>query len=162
MIIIERGNPLAPDASALLDASQALMRALFNPEDNHFLSHDALALPDVRFFIARERDQAIGCGAMKIFEGYGEIKSFFVTDAARGKGVGAALLRQIEDQARDEGLSLLRLETAEDLSAACRLYEREGFTRCGPFGDYAATDVSVFMEKSLAPAEMAEAAPKQT
>ena len=39
MIIVEPGNPLAPDASALLDACQALMRALFNPEDNHFLSH---------------------------------------------------------------------------------------------------------------------------
>ena len=54
MIIVEPGNPLEPPASDLLDASQALMRRLFNPEENHFLSHDALAQPDVRFFIARD------------------------------------------------------------------------------------------------------------
>ena len=149
MIIVEPGNPLAPAASALLDASQGLMRRLFNPEDNHFLSHEALAQPDVRFFVARDGDEIMGCAALKLCDGYGEVKSFFVTDAARGRGIGAALVRQIEDTARTEGLDLLRLETADKLDAACRLYERHGFARRGPFGDYQASDTSVFMEKPL-------------
>ncbi|WP_136636509.1 GNAT family N-acetyltransferase [Pseudooceanicola onchidii] len=152
MIIVEPGNPLAPEASALLDASQALMRRLFNPEENHFLSHAALAQPEVRFFTARDGAETLGTAALKLCDGYGEVKSFFVTDAARGRGVGAALLRQIEDTARAEGLTLLRLETAELLDAACRLYERNGFARRGPFGAYQANGTSVFMEKSL-PAE---------
>jgi putative acetyltransferase len=157
MIIVEPGNPLSPDASALLDASQAMMRALFNPEDNHFLSHDALAQPDVRFFIARDGAETLGCAALKLYDGYGEVKSFFVTDAARGRGIGAALMRQIEDQARAEGLSCLRLETAEKLDAAIRLYDRTGFARRGPFGAYEKTGTSVFMEKILPdPAEAAE------
>lgn len=151
MIIVEPGNPLDPVPSSLLDASQSLMRRLFNPEDNHFLSHEALAKPDVRFFTARDGSETLGCAALKLCDGYGEVKSFFVTDAARGRGIGAALMRQIEDTARDEGLTILRLETAELLDAAIRLYDRNGFTRCGPFGAYQATDTSVFMEKTLDP-----------
>ncbi|MGI3169312.1 GNAT family N-acetyltransferase [Pseudooceanicola sp. C21-150M6] len=149
MITVEPGNPLIPPASDLLDASQALMRRLFNPEENHFLSHAALAKPDVRFFTARDGTETLGTAALKLCDGYGEVKSFFVTEAARGRGVGAALLRQIEDTARAEGLTLLRLETADKLDAACRLYERHGFTRRGPFGDYEDNNTSVFMEKSL-------------
>ncbi len=149
MIIVQQANPLDPPGTALLDASQALMRKLFNPEDNHFLSHDALAQPDVRFYVARRGDDHIGCGALKICDGYGEIKSFFVTEQARGHGVGAAILRQIEDQARTESLPALKLETGDTLTAAQRLYTRHGFTICGPFGDYDDFPRSVFMEKPL-------------
>lgn len=152
MIIVEPGNPMEPPASDLLDASQALMRRLFNPEENHFLSHAALAQPDVRFFIARDGGETLGTAALKLCDRYGEVKSFFVTDAARGRGIGAALLRQIEDTARTEGLTELKLETADKLDAACRLYERHGFTRRGPFGTYEDNGTSVFMQKTL-PAE---------
>ncbi|EAQ04531.1 acetyltransferase, GNAT family protein [Pseudooceanicola batsensis HTCC2597] len=158
MIIVEPGDPIAPPASALLDASQALMRRLFDPEENHFLSHAALAQPDVRFFTARDGAETLGCAALKLCDGYGEVKSFYVSGAARGRGIGAALLRQIEDTARDEGVSLLRLETADRLDAACRLYERHGFTRRGPFGAYAENGTSVFMEKTLPATEEAETA----
>ena len=96
---------------------------------------------------------------MKICDGYGEVKSFFVTDDARGKGIGGALLRQIEDQARQDGLTLLRLETAAELKAACRLYARNGFETRKAFGDYEDTDISVFMEKSLPDAKVALASP---
>lgn len=152
MIIVEPGNPLSPPASDLLDASQALMRRLFNPEDNHFLSHDALARPDVRFFVARDGADTLGCAALKLRDGYGEVKSFYVTEAARGRGIGAALLRQVEDTARAEGLPWLRLETGDLLHAAHRLYARHGFVACGPFGDYVANASSIFMEKPLPPA----------
>ena len=74
----------------------------------------------------------------------------FTAPAGRGKGVAAAVLRMIEDTARDLGLPLLRLETGTGLDAAHRLYERFGFTRCGPFGDYTAGPYSIFYEKPLA------------
>ena len=72
------------------------------------------------------------------------------TPAARGQGVGAALLRAIEDEARALTLPTLRLETAETLEAAMRLYTRHGFTPRGIFGDYRPNQTSVFMEKPLA------------
>lgn len=152
-LTISPASPLDPEASALLDASQLLMRTLYKPEENNFLSHEALCAPSIRFFLAREGDLALGCGALQIKAGYGEVKSFFVSEAARGKGVGTALLHHIEATARAEGLSVLKLETGDALAAACRLYEANGFARCGVFGDYEDNGVSVFMTKDLVTAE---------
>lgn len=150
MIVVERADPRLPAPAALLEASHCLMRDLFPPEDNHYLSADALCAPDIRFFAARRGTRIVGTGALALREGYGEVKSMFVAESARGTGVADALLRQIEDEARSLGLPRLRLETGDALTAARRLYARHGFAPCGPFGDYAAGATSVFMEKRLA------------
>ncbi len=149
MIIVEQTDPHAPQATALLQQSHALMQELFPPEDNFYLSIDDLCAPNIAFFTAREGGAMLGTGALAVQDGYGEVKSMFVTEAARGKGVAAALLRQIEDEARARNLPWLRLETGDVLHTAHRLYERHGFTRCGRFGDYPEAASSVFMEKRL-------------
>lgn len=149
MLIITHGDPRDPQAQALLHSSHALMLDLFPAEDNYALEIDDLLTPDIRFFIAREGPQVLGTGALAIREGYGEVKSMFTDKGARGKGVAAALLRQIEDEARSHDLTTLKLETGEALSEAIRLYQRHGFARCERFGDYAVNQTSVYMEKHL-------------
>jgi len=148
-LIVELADPRDMGARELLEQSHALMRDLFPPEDNYFLDIEELCAPSVRFFAAREGAMTLGTGALSIKEGYAEVKSMFTATQARGKGVAAALLRALEDTARTEGVSLLKLETADVLDAACRLYERHGFTRCGIFGDYRPNETSVFMQKPL-------------
>jgi putative acetyltransferase len=82
-------------------------------------------------------------------EGYGEIKRMFVDFLMRGQGLGRALLEAIETWARTEGLDVLRLETGVRNNEAVALYERAGYKRCGPFGDYQPDPLSIFMEKQL-------------
>lgn len=149
MISVSRGDPHAPEATALLRASHALMRALFPAETNHYLSIDALTAPEIVFFVAKQRDKTIGTGALAHRGAYGEVKSMFVDPSARGSGAARALLTAIERQARADGHTLLRLETGTKLDAAHRLYERHGFVRRGPFGDYLDDPNSLFMEKHL-------------
>lgn len=149
MIIVARTDPHDPQATALLQASHALMQSLFPPEDNFYLSIDDLCADNIHFFTARENGTILGTGALAVKDGYGEIKSMFVSEAARGKGVGDALLRQIEDQAKIEFLRMLKLETGNVLHAAHRLYARHEFVPCGPFGDYTDAASSIFMEKAL-------------
>lgn len=149
MIIVERSDPHDPRATALLKQSHALMQSLFPPEDNFYLDVADLVAPHIHFFTAREGDVFLGTGALAIKDGYGEIKSMFVAPDARGKGVGDALLRQIEDEAREAALPTLMLETGNLLHAAHRLYRRHGFADRGPFGDYSDGKSSLFMEKRL-------------
>ncbi len=149
MIIVARTDPHDPQATALLQSSHALMQSLFPPEDNYYLEIDDLCAPHIHFFTARRAGTIIGTGALAIKDGYGEVKSMFVSQDARGSGAADALMRQIEDQAIEEGLSMLKLETGNVLHAAHRLYARHGFTSCGVFGDYTEAASSVFMEKQL-------------
>ncbi|MDA5095429.1 GNAT family N-acetyltransferase [Aliiroseovarius sp. KMU-50] len=143
------GDPRHPDATALLKASHALMEELFPPEDNFFLDIDDLCVPEISFFVAHEGDRILGTAAIADKGDYGEVKSMFVSPDARGKGVGEALLAQIEATARAVGHDALKLETGNVLHAAHRLYQRAGFTLCGPFGDYPEAASSIFMEKAL-------------
>lgn len=149
MIIVAPADPRDPQATALLEQSHALMESLFPPEDNYYLDIDDLCADDIHFFAAREGDIILGTGALAARDGFGEVKSMFVTESARGRGVAGAVLRQLEDLARELGLPVLKLETGNVLYAAHKLYRRHSFNDCGPFGDYADAASSIFMEKTL-------------
>ena len=86
--------------------------------------------------------------------GLAEVKRMYVRPAARGSGVARAILARLEDEARARGVRRLCLETGDVRHDAMRLYERNGFTRCGAFGAYASMPVpaierSVFFEKRI-------------
>lgn len=148
-VLVERGDPRDPAARALLKQSHALMESLFPPEDNFHLDIDALTAPHIAFFVALSEGETLGTAALADKGSYGEVKSMFVAEAARGLGVGAALLARLENEARAKALPVLMLETGNALHAAHRLYARAGFFERGPFGDYPAANSSLFMEKRL-------------
>ena len=152
-VTVREADPLSPEGRALLEASQAHLASRYPPEHNHYLSVDELAQPHVAFWVAEGetegRRRALGCVALARLSGYGEVKSLWVDPAARGRGVGAALMTVVERRARAEGVPVLRLETGDDLYEAHRLYRRHGFSDRGPFGDYEDGPHSVFMEKTL-------------
>lgn len=149
MISVAPANPRAPEVRVVLAQSHALMQELFPPEACHFLDIDALCIPEITLFAATEGDTVLGTGALKNCGGYGELKSMFTTEAARGRGVAQAIYDRIEAEARAAALPRLMLETGDILHDAHRLYARNGFVICGPFGDYIADPRSVFMEKPL-------------
>lgn len=143
-------DPKDQRAVALLQQSRALMEDLFPPEENHFLSIDALSAPNIHFFAAQnDQDAWLGCAALAHMGAYGEIKSMFVDPSARSFGIGHILLNHLERKAYDLNLTRLMLETGQALEAAIRLYQRHGFIFCPPFGDYVENSTSVFMQKEL-------------
>ena len=148
-IRIRLGDPRDPAATALLEASQALMRSLFPAEANHYLSIDALTGPGIHFFVAEHGDAVRGCAALAEKDGYAEVKSMFVDPDARGLGIGDALMAHLIEVGQRLAVPLIRLETGNALHAAHRLYARHGFERRGPFGAYKDDPTSLFMERRL-------------
>lgn len=140
------------DVRALLAQHFAEMRAGSPPSACHVLPVDGLKVQEIRFFTLREDKVLLGCGALKrLGTGHGEVKSMRTANAALGRGVGKALLDHIVAEARREGMTRLSLETGstEQFAAANRLYEREGFARCGPFGGYRDTPFTRFFTKEI-------------
>jgi putative acetyltransferase len=149
-MIINTESPDQPEVAALLAALDAHCAALYPVDANHLMPAAALANDDVLFLVARDVDgAAVGCAALVNRAGYGEVKRMFVHERMRGQGAGRQLLEHIGMFAAMSGLRTLKLETGTLQPEAIRLYERSGFTRCGPFGGYAENPWSVFMEKHL-------------
>ena len=149
-MIINTESPNQPEVRAMLARLDAYCAALYPAESNHLMDIDALMQGDVLFLVARDVDgSAAGCAALVNREGYGEVKRMFVDEARRGMGAGRQLLEHIGMFAAMSGLRTLRLETGIHQPEAIALYERSGFTRCAPFGDYRPDPLSIFMEKHL-------------
>ncbi|HWA47775.1 MAG TPA: GNAT family N-acetyltransferase [Dongiaceae bacterium] len=151
MITIARESPRQDDVVALIRQSDALMQSLYPAESNHLVDVDALAEPDVHFFVARENGRALGCGAFVIAGGKSaEMKRVFVDPTARGKGVARLIMEALEQEAARLGIDLMQLETGIKQPEAIALYRKFGYVERGPFGSYKPDPLSLFMEKKLA------------
>lgn len=72
-------------------------------------------------------------GGMAKRASWPELRLLAVAPAARGTGVGEALVGECVRRARLSGASELGLHTSESLRAAVRMYERMGFVRAPEF-----------------------------
>jgi putative acetyltransferase len=147
---LARERPDQPEVLALIRELDAFQSALYPAASNHLPDLDALLRPEVRFLVVRDAQARVqGCGAIVLREDCAELKRMMVTPAARGQGLGTALIAALEVEAVCAGRPLLRLETGVRQRPAIRLYERLGYRRCGPFGAYRADPFSIYMEKLL-------------
>ncbi|RAZ89677.1 N-acetyltransferase [Mesorhizobium hawassense] len=144
-------TPLQDDVRALVAELDAALLELTPPEHCYHLTVEQMAGSDTTLFIARDNGLAVGCGALKRHdEATGEVKRMYTRPSHRGQKIGAEIVGRVEALARQEGLTRLVLETGDRHPAAWTVYERAGFSRCGPVLDYPDSDWSVFYEKSLA------------
>lgn len=141
------------DVRDLLALHFAEMRADSPPEACHVLPIDGLRSPAIRFFSLRDASETLlGIGALKSLDpDHAEIKSMRTAPAALGLGVGGAMLAHLTATARATDYTRLSLETGKTplFAAANRLYQRDGFKPCGPFGDYAATPFTLFYTRQI-------------
>ena len=143
-------RPDQPEIVALIDELDAYQKPLYPPESHYGIPVEALMQPHVLFAVARaEGGEAVGCGAVALNDGWGEVKRMFVRPTARGRGVAQGILAFLEASARERGQALMRLETGVSQPEALRFYQRAGYARRGPFGDFGPDPLSIFMEKPL-------------
>ena len=93
---------------------------------------------EAEVWVAVEDDQVLGsvtfCPAGSAYreidrDGDGEFRMLAVSHAARGRGVGQALVELCMRRSRELGYDGIRMSTMDRMTAAHRVYERLGFTR---------------------------------
>lgn len=109
---------------------------------------------------ARAESESIE-GVLIAFEGYSSfaqaqlfnVHDVHVAPAARGHGVGTALMQALEDLAREHRFAKITLEVASSNAGAIALYRRLGYeglaTAAPPSGGPAATGFTYFATKKL-------------
>jgi putative acetyltransferase len=150
-VTIAQESPLQDDVRMLIAELNAWLLQYTPEEHCSHMTVEQMAGDDTTVFVARDAaGSAVGCGALRRHDGgIGEVKRMYTMPAARGQGVGGQILERIEALAREEGLHRLVLETGHTHHAAWRVYERGGFTRCGPVLDYPDTGWSVFYARDV-------------
>ena len=150
--MVHEGELDRDDVRALLTFHFKQMRAGSPRDACHVLDLDSLRDPAIRFFSLREADRLLGIGALKtLVATHGELKSMRTEPEALGRGVGGRMLAHLVAVARSMGMTRISLETgnSELFAAANRLYERDGFERCDPFGDYKPTPFTHFYTRTI-------------
>ncbi|MGH7299542.1 MAG: GNAT family N-acetyltransferase [Candidatus Rokuibacteriota bacterium] len=151
-VTVRRADLLSAAGGVLIEALNAELTSRY-PEDGarrFELDADEVAPGRGAFLIASRAGEHVGCGAVRRIEaGVGEIKRMYVSPAARGLGVGRAVLSALETEARALDCVRLVLETGIRNPEAIALYERAGFSRIPPFGQYVSSPLSVCMAKDL-------------
>lgn len=84
--------------------------------------------PEGVFYLVRLDGSPVGMGGLrKGWGAVGEIKRIYASPAARGQGVGAAILDRLIADARDFGHEAVVLDSGPFMTSAHRLYEAAGF-----------------------------------
>jgi putative acetyltransferase len=149
---IAEDDPRRPEIQALLGRHLEFARAQTPPEHSFALDEAGLLDPAVSLFSVRADGSVLGIGAIKrLGPHHAEIKSMHTAEAARGRGIGRAMLAHLLDVARARGFRRVSLETGTmaAFAPARALYESAGFVLCGPFGDYQPSEDNLFMTLDL-------------
>lgn len=143
-------TPLQDDVRALIAELNAVLHESTPPEFCYHLTVEEMASPEMTVFVARVEGKAVGTGTLRRHAGeIGEVKRMYVLPEYQGRGIGGAIMQVIEAQAISDGLERIVIETGHIHPAAWRVYERDGFTRCGPVLNYPESEYSIFYEKTL-------------
>jgi DNA-binding MarR family transcriptional regulator/GNAT superfamily N-acetyltransferase len=108
----------------------------FDPSGETDKDTELLLPPSGVFVVALSDGDPVACGGLHtIAPRVGELKRMWVHDDWRGAGLGARLLRHLEDRARALGHRLIRLDTNAALAEAIGMYQRAGYQEIDRYND---------------------------
>jgi GNAT superfamily N-acetyltransferase/predicted kinase len=156
-MIVMRSVPLDdPTATALWAEQQAELFARYGEPDAD--AHFALDMPPdalvTSLLAVTEGGEPVGTGLLRwspFDSGPGsvEVKRLYVRPDHRGRGHSRAIMRALEDAAARAGAVRIVLETGVEQPEALALYEKLGYERIPPYGEYMDDPRSVCFGKEL-------------
>jgi ribosomal protein S18 acetylase RimI-like enzyme len=95
---------------------------------------DDLAAPDGVLVVAYDGEEPVGCGGVRFLpRGVAELTRVHVARAARRRGIGSAIVRDLEARAVAAGRTVVRLDARDDVVEARAMYARLGYREVPPF-----------------------------
>lgn len=146
-ITISPISPADAQVQLLISKLDHFQIELYGRENCHLDSIETLLKSGAHMLGAFSDKQLIGMGAVKIMDGYAEIKRMYVEESHRGLGIAENILRRLEAYAVEQGENRICLETGIYHEAAMSLYKKLGYKIIDQFGEYKINGLSVFFEK---------------
>ena len=90
--------------------------------------------PGRAYYVLVDEDVLIGGIGLAEFNGFDkccELQKLYLSDEAKGQGLGYKMIKYIEDKARELGYEQMYLETHTNLEAAIHIYKKMGYSLIG-------------------------------
>ena len=90
--------------------------------------------PGRAYYVLINEDVIIGGIGLAEFNGFDkccELQKLYLSDEAKGQGLGYKMIKYIEDKARELGYEQMYLETHTNLEAAIHIYKKMGHSLIG-------------------------------
>lgn len=105
-------------------------------------------------WVAELNNEIVGCCGIFATEGLSkectELVKFYISNNARGKGIGKALLEKSIESAKNKGFSEIYLESVPAYSKAVSIYKKQGFVSLEkPLGNTGHTSCTIWMLKKI-------------
>lgn len=111
----------------VLAIEQAVHRSPWSPQS----FKNEMTFPDGEFIVATEAREVIGYAGVWVTVDEAHITNIAVKPDRQRQGLGAVLLEELLDRARNRGAECATLEVRQSNEAALKLYEKFGFIQCG-------------------------------
>lgn len=149
MLTLIRTNSDHPDFINLVKDLDAYLKIVDGDDHefyNQFNNIDVLK----HIVIAYLDNQPVGCGAFKAYNNSSvEIKRMYTSPIARNKGIASAILKDLEDWAKELNIKSTLLETGLKQTEAVKFYKKNNYKIIPNFGQYAGVENSVCFLKEL-------------
>lgn len=100
--------------------------------------------------LSYDGQEPVGCGAIKQYnQDVMEVKRMYTKETHRGRGIAAAILKELEIWASELSYQSCVLETGYRQPEAIQLYEKAGYSRIQNYGQYAGVANSLCFEKKM-------------
>lgn len=142
----DSSNPDFVALVQLLDAELAIRDG-----DDHAFYHQFNKIYHIRHVVLVVEDgRPVACGAFKEFApDTVEIKRMFTLPEARGRGIAARILAELEAWAAELSYKKCVLETGINQPEAIALYRKCAYRQIPNYGQYAGVDTSLCFEKRI-------------
>ena len=119
------------DLDAVLAIAAALPSAPHWPREAYEAALESGAWPQRVALVAESAGSVVGFAVAVLVAGEGEIESIAVAPGWQRRGMGMALLRELQRALAAEGALAIVLEVRESNRVAARLYAQAGFREVG-------------------------------
>lgn len=100
--------------------------------------------------IAYQENEPVGAACFKKFDDQSvEIKRMYVKPTKRGHGIAYAILKELENWAKELNMQATILETGTKQDEAINLYKKAGYYITEKYEPYVSLDFSICMKKNL-------------
>ncbi len=93
----------------------------------------------------------IGFARFESMKDTAELQKLYLTDSAKGSGMGYEMIEFIENKMREAGYRQSYLETHENLQAAIHIYEKSGYKKIERPKEVVHSTMNIFFLKRLFP-----------